>query len=364
MSRSALIAVAGAIAWLMVALPAFIRHGGAIPVDPRWIAAFAGFGVLFVAHLVRPRVAFLLGQSVAALTLMLVRGDGYEGVLLAVIAMQLGTSIGRAAGIAWIAAQTGILAAAVDLQLGARAAWLLVPPYLGFQVVAYFTFWSMAREAEARAALAEANVELHAIQEILTHSSRIAERLRIAHELHDALGHRLTALSLNLEALLQRVHGPERTRAETAQSLARQLLNDVRQIVADSREMHSDRLPRALHALASAIPRPKVHLEIAEGLTVSDPQRAHILLRCTQEIVTNAARHSNAQNLWIVIERADDHYRIHAHDDGQGSDAMRDGFGLRGMRERVEGAGGELSISSRPGSGFDVTALVPLEQVA
>jgi signal transduction histidine kinase len=107
------------------------------------------------------------------------------------------------------------------------------------------------------------------------------------------------------------------------------------------------------------VPRPRVHLEVAAGLRIADPERAHILLRCIQEIVTNAARHSDAENLWIVIERHGETFRIEAHDDGRGSDGARDGFGLRGMRERVERAGGELRIATQPGRGFDVTAMLP-----
>jgi signal transduction histidine kinase len=92
---------------------------------------------------------------------------------------------------------------------------------------------------------------------------------------------------------------------------------------------------------------------------VTDPEKAQILLRCTQEIVTNAARHAQAENLWIVIEREGDTFRIAAHDDGRGSVGSQDGFGLRGMRERLERAGGQLRIATGPGRGFDVTALLP-----
>ncbi len=74
------------------------------------------------------------------------------------------------------------------------------------------------------------------------------------------------------------------------------------------------------------------------------------------------ARHSGARNLWIVVEREGDAFRMAAHDDGRGSDGSKDGFGLRGMRERVEKAGGELRIATRPGGGFNVTAMLPLRR--
>jgi signal transduction histidine kinase len=364
MTQSRLIGIAGLIAWLMVGLPAVIYHSGPASFDGRWIIAFLLFAVLFAADLRRPRLLLVAAESATAIGLVLLSCKGYEGTLLALVAMQLGTRLERKAGIIWIGVQTLLLGAAVAIQLNPRAAWLLVPPYLGFQLVAFFTFYIMAREVAARTALATANAELRAVQEILADSSRMAERLRIAHELHDALGHRLTALTLNLEAALQRTQGPAKANVELAQSLARELLGDVREIVADFQARDGVHVAHALQALVSAVPRPRVHLEVAEGLRIADPERAHILLRCTQEIVTNAARHSDAENLWIVIERDGEAFRIEAHDDGRGSDGASGGFGLRGMRERVERAGGELRIATQPGRGFDVSAMLPIRRGA
>ena len=359
MTQARLIAVVALLALVMVGLPAFIYHAGAPTWDWRWALAFVAFAVAFAADLRRPRIGLLLVESVAAIALVLLRCNGYEGTLLAVIAMQLGARIGRRAGLCWVGAQSMLLVVATAVQVNPKAALLLAPPYLGFQLVALFTFDFMARETAARAALATANAELHAVQEVLADSSRMAERLRIAHELHDALGHRLTTLTLNLEAALHLAQPPVRAHVETAQSMARQLLADVRGIVADSAARDGVHLTQALHALVSAVPRPRVHLEIADGLQVADPERAHILLRCAQEIVTNAVRHSAAQNLWIVIRRRDGLVQIAAHDDGRGSDDMPGGFGLRGMRERMERAGGGVRIDTQPGQGFDVTAWLP-----
>ena len=365
MTPSRLIGIAGLVAWLVVGLRAFIFHFGVVPAgDGRWIVAFLLFGALFAADLRRPRLLLVAAEAATALALVLLGCNGYEGILLALVAMQLGTRLEPAAGILWIGLQTVLLVAGVAIQLNPRAAWLLGPPYLGLQLVAFFTFSVMAREVAARTALATANAELRAVQEVLADTSRMAERLRIAHELHDALGHRLTALTLNLEAALQRTQGPAKANVEVAQSLARELLGDVRDIVAASQARDGVHVAHALQAVVGAVPRPRVHLEVAESLRIADPERAHILLRCAQEIVTNAARHSDAQNLWIVIERDGEAFRIRAHDDGRGSDGASDGFGLRGMRERVERAGGELRIATQPGRGFDVTADLPMRRGA
>jgi signal transduction histidine kinase len=349
MNDARAIRITGLAAWLLVGLPVVIQGANTKGLMAQWAVAFILFGALFIADLHRPSLVFLAlaGGCVVVTTLLLC--DGFEGALMVLIAMRLGARVDRRTGIAWIIIQTLLLAVAIAIHWTPRSAILLTPPYLGFQLVAFFTMRQMR-------ATEELNTELRVLHEIVADSSRIAERLRIAQELHDAVGHHLTALTLNLEAALQRTDGDAKRDVQTAQTLARQLLADVRGIVAEKQDAVN--LAHALRTLVEVVPRPKIHLEIDEELRVDDPERAHTILRCTQEIATNAARHSGAENLWIVIERDGDGFRIRAHDDGRGSTTSRDGFGLRGMRARLERAGGELSVASQPGRGFDVVAVV------
>src|SRR5207253_3984095 len=100
-------------------------------------------------------------------------------------ALQLGGRIGRRAGLLVVLAQSVALGAAVALHWNAQAALLLAPPYLGFQLLAFFAAEGMER--------------LEAARELQAENSRLEERLRISRELHDRLGHHLTALNLNLE---------------------------------------------------------------------------------------------------------------------------------------------------------------------
>jgi signal transduction histidine kinase len=352
MTERRILGVAGLLMWLMVGVPVVIQWRLSAPWRlATWTGAFLLFGVLFLFS-VRSRSRLLLAlESLAVVTMTLVMCNGFEGTLLVLVAMQLGSRVSDREGVAWILIQSTLLAAAITIHWSARPAVLLAPPYVGFQILAFFTFASMTR-------LALANQELRGLQEILADGSRIAERLRISHELHDALGHRLTALTLNLEAALRRIEGPSRGNVETAQTLARELLADVRAIVAANRGGAADLGP-ALERLTTDLPRPQVHLQIATELRINDPERRHILLRAVQEIVTNAARHAEAENLWIVVERTGDDLQIRAHDDGRGASGEEGGFGLRGMRERIETAGGQLSFTSRPGLGFSLIATLP-----
>src|SRR5262249_59958785 len=120
--------------------------------------------------------------------------------------------------------------------------------------------------------------------------ARLAERARISRELHALVGHHLTALSLTLEVASHVCEGEARARVETAQSVTKLLLGDVRSAVASLGEGSGVDLPASLRRLAEGIPRPKVHVGVAAGVAIEDPQAAHGLLRCAPEIVPHALR--------------------------------------------------------------------------
>jgi signal transduction histidine kinase len=261
---------------------------------------------------------------------------------LVLVALQLGGRGRRRAGLVAIAMQSAALAAAVAVHWTPGAALLLAPPYLGFQLLAFFAAAGIRR--------------LEAAKDLELENGRLEERLRISRELHDRLGHHLTALNLNLEAA--RAGDPEAIAA--ARSVGRTLLSEVRAAVAEIREPERLDLCDALRTLASELPHPRVHVSAPETLALRDPRPALQVLRCAQEIVTNAARHADAQNVWIELAQRDGALELNARDDGRGSPELRPGNGLRGMRERLESAGGSLSVATAEGRGFAVRATLPL----
>ena len=233
--------------------------------------------------------------------------------------------------------------------------------YLGFQMFAMATSSLTVRERTAREELARANAELLATQALLAEDSRVAERLRISRDLHDTIGHHLTALSLQLEVASRLSSGQAAEHVDEAHAVTRLLLSDVRDVVSRLRESSRFDLASAIRALAAAATPLHVHLDVADGSTIEDPAQAHALLRCVQEIITNTTRHAQARNLWIAVQRRDDGIDLHARDDGRGVDAVTSGNGLRGMRERFEELSGRVDFSSRPGAGFEVHGFVPPE---
>jgi signal transduction histidine kinase len=363
----------GVAAWLMVGLPILTHPIRRPAVFAVWLGAWLIFVVAFWVsadsreRTRREALGLPVLQVVCVLALVLTICDGFEGALLVLVAMQIASRVPRLprrAALSWIAVQSVLLCAAIAIHWSLRPALMLAPPYLGFQLLAFFLVERLELEGRARAELAAANAELKATRELLAHSSRVAERLRIARELHDAVGHHLVALSLNLEVASHQIEGPALEQIRISQGLTKLLLTDVSEIVGTLGRDEAVDLRTALTALVSEIPRPRVHLTLAEGMTVEDPELAHLVLRCCQEIVTNAVKHARAENLWIEVVREREVLGLRAWDDGQGAGEIAGGRGLAGMRDRLETAGGRLEVETSPGTGFAVAALVPLRRGA
>ncbi len=232
--------------------------------------------------------------------------------------------------------------------------------YGGFSMFIFVTSLVARQQTQARDEQRRLNSELRATRALLAESARVNERTRISRELHDLLGHQLTALTLNLEVAGHLAEGQALDHVKRSHALAKLLLGNVREVVSQLRETGAIDLAAALRPLTENVPSLDIQLEIEDPLNVEDPQRAHVLLRCTQEIITNAVRHAGARHLWIKVYReAPDRVVVEARDDGVGADRVNVGNGLRGMRERLQQCGGQLQVETRPGEGFRLRATVP-----
>jgi signal transduction histidine kinase len=233
--------------------------------------------------------------------------------------------------------------------------------FLGCSSFIFMISLTARQQAAAREALRKVNAELRATQSLLAESERVAERLRISRELHDLVGHHLTALSLNLEVASHLTEGKARVHVQKAQALGKLLLADVREVVSSLRDSDTIQLSHALHELLDGVPSLQVHLSVPEPFEVSDPARAQVILRLAQEVLTNALKHSQAQNLWLEFAVDREEITMQVRDDGRGVASIAAGNGLSGMRERLSQFGGQLSINSAPGAGFKLAARLPLE---
>ena len=347
------------------------RRGLSVPLAA-WAAAFLLFGVALAWSTsrrrrldLRLRLVLAAVQAMAALSLMVLpQCFGLEGALLVLVAFELGQLLAPRAAILWVLAQSAGLLAVMWLHWGWHWGVVLAAAYLPFQLIAYAATRLLALETLARESLTAANAELGATRELLAQSARLAERFRIARDLHDLLGHHLTALSLNLEIASHLSEGDARARVERAQSVTKLLLGDVRAVVGELRHREGFDLPAALRKLAEGIPCPRIHVNVSPTLEFDDPVAGEVLLRCAQELVTNTVRHAQAENLWLEVSHGAGGVEIHARDDGRGAHEIGSGNGLAGMRERIEERGGTFSIETSPGRGFAVTAILPLSSAS
>jgi len=242
---------------------------------------------------------------------------------------------------------------------GLLDAVILAATFMGIALFAFMASLVAMRHAKARDELRKVNSELRATQALLAENTRIAERVRIARELHDLVGHHLTALTLNLEVADHLCSGKAQEHVQQAKAIAKLLLSDVREVVSELRTSDSVDLAAALQALIEGVPQPSIHLDLPERLNVVDPRQAQVLLRCAQEVITNAVRHAQASNLWLVLAQSEEGLVLSAYDDGRGAGNAEPGNGLRGMAERLSQLGGRLEVNHENQQGFAVTAVLP-----
>jgi signal transduction histidine kinase len=348
-----------------------------------WIAGFLLYGAALLAFLWLPRgpagssralrIALAATQSVLGAVLHYLSGTrlGGTGVvigLLILVAAEIPFILPYRTVWAWIGVQSLVVMLMFvpgDSPAGIINTVAFGIAMAGFQVFAAASSMLLRRAHEASRQLAAANAELRATRAMLAEHSRAAERLRISRDLHDTLGHHLTALSLQLDVASRlsddkAAAGKAADHVRQAHAITRLLLADVRDVVGCLRETGRVDVAEAIRALVIEQTGTLVHLDLPVTLGVDDPGRADALIRCVQEILTNTARHAAARNLWIRLEVRPDGVVIDAHDDGRGAASIDCGHGLTGMRERFEEHAGHVDYSGAPGSGFRVHGFLPM----
>lgn len=245
------------------------------------------------------------------------------------------------------------------------------------------SFFQQRSLQRARVVLAELNASLSdrvasqtlELRSLSRHIERVqeAERRRLSRDLHDELAQELTAMRYTLARLAN-------LRGQDAESVG-ELVSDLGALLdgtaATVRGFISDLRPRMLDELGLVAAtewlceRVRASGGITSRLTLSDNVRSAVervdreialtLFRVLQEAMTNAQRHAEPRAIDVSMEAAGDEITVEVRDDGEGFDPSMpsDGFGILGIRERVRGAGGQLTIESSPGRGCRIRATVP-----
>ncbi|MEZ0471312.1 sensor histidine kinase [Luteimonas salinilitoris] len=347
---------------------------GAVALSMRWIApesavlgwaALAAFTLAFLLHDVgrlrdtwAGHALLVLMPLLALLLVWLTPRAGTAQVLLVVWTAAL--------AMAWplrLAAAAVLLAdVAVYLILARQGHFsplTVTLMYLGFQAFAALIAHYATSAERTRDALARVNADLLATRALLADSARDGERVRVARELHDVAGHKLTAMTLNLRALGNDPAFAGREELRIAQRMSQELLGDIRGVVQSLRDSCGLDLATALHALAAPLPRPRLHLDIAEDVHVTDPALAETVLRIVQEALTNSARHADADIVHVHLSMREGALQVRVEDDGRLRGALCEGNGLAGMRERVAALGGSLAFAATPHGALRIDASLP-----
>jgi two-component system sensor histidine kinase DesK len=205
------------------------------------------------------------------------------------------------------------------------------------------------------------NRRLRKANEEIENLAKVAERERIARDLHDVLGHTLSVITLKSELAGKLIdHDPVRARKEIGEveEISRKALSDVRDAI---RGYRSQGLVAELANAKTTLETAGLAVQCDAATTMKLPAvQESVLSLAVREAVTNVVRHAQARTCRMRLEQQNGSCRLEIQDDGRGS-SNGEGNGLRGMRERVEMLGGTLRRNTE--SGTTLTITLPLKEM-
>jgi len=294
-------------------------------------------------------------------------------ILYFVICTVVGMRLAVRYAVIWVFASVAALA--LCLLLRHEPYWIVSE--LSFSL-GFFAFFAIAisyrRSLQARAESQELLRELSSAQGRLRDLAVVEERQRLAREMHDAVGHRLTAASMLLEGAARLISSePERaTRmVETSRQQVRQGLDELRAAVS---ALHAPQaVAQAVRETIGAIvdvfsygTDAEVTLEIAADLPEPDADRKLVIVRTCQEALTNVQKHSAASRVEVALYGEAGAYVLTCRDNGRGvgrasnASARDQGFGLRNLQERAAPFGGRVALGAADGGGAQLRLVLPM----
>jgi two-component system, NarL family, sensor histidine kinase DesK len=205
------------------------------------------------------------------------------------------------------------------------------------------------------------DAKLRMAQDEIEHLAKIAERERIARDLHDVLGHTLSLITLKSELagkLIDRDPARAKEEIRAVEATARQALSEVRQAVVGYR---AKTLTEEIKLAKSTLETAGVRVDCEAASVPLQPAQESVLGLALREAVTNVVRHARAHTCRLRLAQTNGHCLLEIEDDGRGG-TQTEGNGLRGMRERVEAVGGHLERSVENGTKLLIT--VPVEKTS
>jgi signal transduction histidine kinase len=322
----------------------------------------------------RLAVVLLVARLGLYVSLSTVDPSGFSRTLYLLVPFTAYFSLGRRASYALAAGCLGLVVATVSATPGWYRQTEIVSDLLMFVIGLTFAVSMAAVAAEAEASRTRAERLLGDLEEshrqLGEYASQVAtlaavtERNRLARDIHDSLGHHLTAVSVQLEKAAAFRHRDEDASARAladARRSARFALEDVRHSVGTLRTGGTFALGRAVAELAGSMGDTTVDLNVIGDESGYGGPALLALYRAAQEGLTNVRKHAEASKVSVVLDLGEREASLRVADDGRGFHASvpTDGFGLQGMRERLELVGGTMTVESEVGAGTRLTIRVP-----
>lgn len=231
-----------------------------------------------------------------------------------------------------------------------------------FNLFALVMINAMVQAREAHAHSQQINRELLATQTLLTEATKQSERIRIARNIHDLLGHHLTALTIKLQVAQRLTRGQAKDEIDDCHQLAKLLLSDVREAVSEIRSRSQIDLLSAIESLRLSTPQMQIEIDSSASVNISDVQQANAVLRAIQESITNSLKHAKADRFSIIISQTEQTLTVTLQDNGQSDNAeVIPGNGLTGIQERIHALNGTVNFRATT-EGFITDLSIPLNQ--
>lgn len=214
--------------------------------------------------------------------------------------------------------------------------------------------------------LQNANEQLSEYADMAEKMAQTNERNRIAREIHDTLGHRLTGIIAGLDACLALADvAPQEVKKQLAvlADVSREGIKEVRRSVSELRPDAVERLSlnaaiRKMVTDMGKVTDTQIYFDAGGEKLEFGEDESNIIYRVIQESITNAIRHGHAGQIWVTLKRIDGEVLLEVKDDGIGCKELKSGFGTRHMKERIEMLGGTIAFDGQ--KGFKVTAHIPI----
>lgn len=339
-----------------------------------------GVAIYFVIFFVMPLVTnkpvltmilLSLNTCIAVITLFPSQGDGFNPFLILILSLLIGEACYylnfRQVSVVVMVGMAGIIALLLSAELSIFTTGFIVI-YFVFLLIASFKYKQTKYQNDDLRARYDALLsEYRSVKRRLSSDEELArqeERVLIGHEIHDSVGHKLTALLMQLEVFRLQAAEDDKSQIESLKELANQSLEETRNAVKMLKSKDVGGLAGVLRLIRKLETESfiRIHFSVKHGAFAAPltGEQSFVIYRSVQEALTNIMKHSNAREAEVMFEAPGGSiFRFEINNPVKNDNRFQEGFGLASMRERIEKTGGELHVQKTDGQ-FIVRGLLKI----